>query len=234
MLIPHGEHVARNGGVPVAILNNMLIIQTMTTRTRRATRPPELLLGSTAGLRALAAGTRQEIVDVLTSSGPVTVAQLGRLLGRRPDALYFHLRVLEHAELVVRREPDAGGGRAAAVFAVPATIRLDYRGGSRCELARVVRHALRLSQREFEQECLSQRPVGSERRRRLCGGRVMGWVTPRELERVNELLRELREVLSNGRPGPGRQAMAFGFLLAPAGSGDRRRAPGKSGKDRRK
>jgi len=216
------------------MLNKMLIIQNMTTRAEPPARSREQLVGSPAGLRALAAGTRQEIVDVLTSSGPATVAQLGRLLGRRPDALYFHLRVLEHAGLVVRREPDAGGGRAAAVFAVPATIRLDYRRGSRRELARVVRHALRLSQREFEHECLSQRPMGSARRRRLWGGRVMGWVTPRELERINALVRELHDVLRNSRPGPGRQAMAFGFLLAPAGSGDRRRATGKSGKDGRK
>ena len=142
--------------------------------------------------------------------------------------------MLEHAGLVVRQEPDTDGNRAAAVFAVPAPIRLDFRSGSRRELARVVRHALRVSLREFEQECLSQRPVGSKRRRRLLGGRVMGWLTPGELERVNTLLRELRGVLKSSRPGPGRQAMSFGFLLAPAGSGDRRRATGTSGKDRRK
>jgi DNA-binding transcriptional ArsR family regulator len=194
----------------------------------------ERLLSRPAGLRALAAGTRQEIVDVLTSSGPATVAQLGRLLGRRPDALYFHLKVLERAGLVVRREPDTGSGRATAVFAVPVLIRLDYRRGSRRELARVVRHAVRLSQREFEHECVAGRPVGSGRRRRLWGGRVMGWVAARELERVNALLHELHEVLRSGRPGPGRQAMALGFLLAPAGLGDRRRATKRAGKDRSK
>lgn len=204
----------------------------MTPRTQSRVRPRELLLRSPAGLRALAAGTRQEIVDVLTSSGPVTVAQLGRLLGRRPDALYFHLKVLEHAGLVVRRDPEADGGRAAAVFAVPAPIRLDYRRGSRRDLARVVRHALRLAQREFERECLAERPVGSGPRRRLWGGRVMGWVTPRQLERVNALLHELRTIFRSGRPGPGRQAMALGFLLAPAGRGDRRRASRtEAGKD---
>lgn len=191
----------------------------------------ETLLGSSEGLRALAAGTRQEIVDVLTSSGPITVAELARLLGRRPDALYFHLNVLVRAGLVERCATQPSGGRATAVFAVPAAIRLDYQRGSRRELARVVRHALRLAQREFERECLAARPVGSRRRRRLWGGRVMGWVTPHELERINTLLRELHDVLRSGRPGPGRQALAFGFLLAPAGGGDRRRTTKKAGKD---
>ena len=206
----------------------------MIRRNGRPARSRERLIGSPAGLRALAAGTRQEIVDVLMSSGPVTVAELGRLLGRRPDALYFHLNVLVRAGLVVQRAAEADGGRATAVFAVPAAIQLDYRSGSRRELARVVRHALRLAQREFEHECLAERPVGRKGRRRLWGGRVMGWVTPSELERVNTLLRELHEVLRSGRPGPGRQAMAFGFLLAPAGCGDRRRATKRARKDRLK
>jgi len=206
----------------------------MTRQDGRRAPSRKRRVGSPAGLRALAAGTRQEIVDVLTSSGPVTVAELGRLLGRRPDALYFHLKVLARAGLIVRRAAEADGGRATAVFAVPAAIQLDYRRGSRRELARVVRHALRLAQREFEHECLAERPVGSKRRRRLWGGRVMGWVTPRELERVNTLLCELHEVLRSGRPGPGRQAMAFGFLLAPAGCGDRRRATDRAGEDGRK
>lgn len=204
----------------------------MTRSNDRPARPRERLLGSSAGLRALAAGTRQEIVDVLTSSGPVTVAELGRLMGRRPDALYFHLKVLERAGLVERRAADADGARATAVFAVPAAILLDYQSGSRRELARVVRHALRLALREFEHECLAERPVGSRRRRCLWGGRVMGWLTPPELECVNTLLRELHEVLRAGRPGPGRQAMALGFLLAPAGCGDRRRSTKRAGKDK--
>ncbi len=204
----------------------------MPTRDSQVAAARERLLSSSVGLRALAAGTRQEIVDVLTSSGPVTVAELGRLLGRRPDALYFHLHVLERAGLVVRSEPQAGGGRAGAVFAVAAPIRLDYRRGARRELARVVRHALRLSLREFERECLAQRPVGSEPRRRLWGGRAMGWVSPRELERINALLRELRLILRTGRPGPGRQAMALGFLLAPAACGDRRRTTKRTREDK--
>jgi len=219
---------------PVAILNKLCIIQDMSKNNDRPVRLRKRLLGSPAGLRALASGTRQEIVDVLTSSGPIAVAELGRLLGRRPDALYYHLNVLTRAGLVVRRAAEGDGGRAAAVFAMPAAIHLDYRSGSRRELARVVRHALRLAQREFEHECLADRPVGSKRRRRLWGGRAMGWVTPQELERVNTLLCELHEVLRSGRPEPGRQAMAFGFLLAPAGCGDRRRATKRTGKDRLK
>ena len=56
----------------------------MTTRTRQPARPRELLVRSPESVRALTASTRQEIVDVLSSGGPVTVAELGRLLGDDP------------------------------------------------------------------------------------------------------------------------------------------------------
>jgi DNA-binding transcriptional ArsR family regulator len=182
--------------------------------------------GHAAALRALSSATRQEIVDVLAGSGPLTVARLAELLGRRPDALYFHVRTLQRAGLV-REQPAAD--RGAAVFRVPEPVRLDYDRGARRAIARVVRLALRLAQREYERECLAKRPVGSGGRRILWGGRVMGWVAPRDLARVNALLAELHAVLRRGRPGPGRRAISLGFLLAPAGFGDRVRASSRKG-----
>ncbi len=174
-------------------------------------------------LRALASAARQEIVDVLASSGPVTVAQLARLLGRRPDALYFHLHALERAGIVRACQPRRIRGRASALFELPAPILLDYARAPRRELARVVRMAVRLALREFERECLSGKHVRGGAMRRLWGGRVMGWVGPRELARVNELLAELHTVLRSGHPGKGREAISIGFLLSPAGSGERAR-----------
>src|SRR5437773_10647780 len=55
---------------------------------------------------ALASAARQEIVDVLSRMGTVTVAELAAALGRPADALYYHLRVLVRAGLVV---PIASG-----------------------------------------------------------------------------------------------------------------------------
>src|SRR5262245_58220133 len=125
---------------------------------------------SRQAIRALTAATRQEIVDALAGAGALTVARLAALLGRRPDALYFHIRVLLRAGLLVERLPGAAAngaatrknGRTAAVYDLPARpVRLDYESAPRPDLARVVRLALRLAQREFERECLSGRPAGA-------------------------------------------------------------------------
>lgn len=43
---------------------------------------------------------REQIIEVLKRCGSMTCAQMGRVLGTRPQNLRFHLRVLEDAEAV--------------------------------------------------------------------------------------------------------------------------------------
>jgi DNA-binding transcriptional ArsR family regulator len=185
-----------------------------------------------AAARALASATRQEIVDALSSAGPCTVVRLAALLGRRPDALYFHLRALERVGLVRQQavpDSDTNGG---AVYELPGSaVQLDYSAAPRADLARVVRHALNLSLREFERECLADRSIGKDGSRTLWGGRVMGWVNKAELARINALIEELHSVLRKGRPGVNRRAISLGFLLAPSGFGERSRVSKKFSKD---
>jgi len=188
-----------------------------------------------AATRALASATRQEIVDVLSSAGPCTVSQLADLLGRRPDALYFHLRSLERVGLVCQKavpDSEASGG---VVYELPGSeVRLDYDAAPRADLARVVRHALKLSIREFERECLAGRSIGAGAERVLWGGRVMGWVNAKELAQINSLIESLHAILRKGRPGADRRAISLGFLLAPSGFGERSRVSKKSRKNAQK
>jgi DNA-binding transcriptional ArsR family regulator len=52
-------------------------------------------------LAALVSAGRQEIVDVLSQIGTVSVAELAAALNRPADAIYYHLRVLKRAGLVI-------------------------------------------------------------------------------------------------------------------------------------
>ncbi|MBK7369631.1 MAG: helix-turn-helix transcriptional regulator [Candidatus Eisenbacteria bacterium] len=56
-------------------------------------------------IEALASPVRQDLVVLLENSPPLAVTELARRLGRRPDALYHHLRALQRAGLVERDEP---------------------------------------------------------------------------------------------------------------------------------
>ncbi|MBL8875741.1 MAG: helix-turn-helix transcriptional regulator [Phycisphaerae bacterium] len=197
-------------------------------RPTKAPARPFRISGAPA-TRALASATRQEIVDTLASAGPCTVVRLADLLGRKPDALYFHLRALARVGLVREQHtPDAGG---AAVFELPApSVQLDYAAAPRPDLARVVRNALKLSLREFERECLAGRGIGREGRRILWGGRATGWVNDAQLADINSLIDAIHRTLRRGGPGPGRRAIALGFLLAPSGFGERSRSSRKISK----
>src|SRR5580704_15095748 len=83
-------------------------------------------------MRALAASTRQEIVDVLPRMGTVSVAEIATALRRPADSLYYHLRILKRVGLVL----DAGyrmlNGRREALFsAVAPELSLRYELGKK-------------------------------------------------------------------------------------------------------
>src|SRR5689334_14748625 len=75
------------------------------TPITRAPQPP-----------APASPGRQEILDVLARTGPAAAAEIGRLLGRAPDGLYYHLRSLERVGLVARDGARRHRGRSEALY----------------------------------------------------------------------------------------------------------------------
>ena len=93
-------------------------------------KPSAYLISDAKQVAILAAPTRQEILDTLESSGPTTVAKLGALLGRAPDSLYHHLKILQRAQqaaggsealsavkdMIVTRDIKAVGGGMSAGF----------------------------------------------------------------------------------------------------------------------
>src|SRR5258708_23441653 len=93
---------------------------------RMAKRRPHLIRGGTQ-LAALAAASRQEIVDVLEQMGTVSVAELAAALYRPADALYFHLRALTRVGLVrkagARARPD---GEEALYCTIKPELQLHY------------------------------------------------------------------------------------------------------------
>lgn len=183
-------------------------------------------------LRALIAPARQELVDLLESAGPSSVAELGVLLGRPADALYHHLRRLVKVGLVQERERRKNGRHAFAVYDLTRRpIRLSYSAPNRpADIARVVASAQRLTWREFRRALAAGTGNPEGPLRTLRGGRAKGWVTPRRLARVNELIEELMVTLAGGTPEQGAVPISVSFLLAPspakrASRADARRRP---------
>jgi DNA-binding transcriptional ArsR family regulator len=169
-----------------------------------------------AQVRALRSPARQEVVDALESAGPSSAAELARLLGKAPDGLYFHLKALVKVGLVEEREQRKNGRHVAAVYDLPARpLRLGYeKPVKRSDVVGVVKGALRLSLRDFERG-LAAGAETTPGKRVLWGGRAKGWLSPQEVERVNELLSEVQAIVRQGRPREGARAVSLGFVLAP-------------------
>ena len=173
-------------------------------------------------LKALVSPVRQDIVDTLQSLGTASTTDLAEQLGRPADGLYYHVRALLKAGLVVPAGNRPQGGRMEALYRTAAPeqgLKLNYEQPGRSAkltLERLVASMLRTANRNFR-EALERPEVVSEGSvRELWAARGKGWVTQTELRRVNALLRELGDLLTQRRSPRRDRLLSLTFVLAPA------------------
>ena len=184
-----------------------------------ATRARRYLIRDPAQLRALSSPVRQEILDALASAGESSIAELALHLGRRPHALYYHLRALERVELVRRTGTRKNGKADAALYAVPAPrMMLQYRLGSRVfleDMVKTVRSMLRLTERDFRRALRFRSAVAQGPRRNLMCGRIKARLDGAQVERVNALLAALYEELAAAQGQREGRLHAVTLVVAP-------------------
>jgi len=159
---------------------------------------------SDAQLKALASAARQEIVDVLSRMGTVTVADLAATLGRPADALYYHLRVLLRSGLVV--EAKSGASREARYRTVAPELHLEYSSTDAKrvrETSAIVSSMLRLGIRDFKRSLVAGTAKLAGPERELWALRATGWLEPKQLHSVNMQIQQLRDSVWKPK-GPGR------------------------------
>jgi DNA-binding transcriptional ArsR family regulator len=167
---------------------------------------PEPVITKRAQLRALASPARQELLDLLSRVGPASVAELGRLIRRPADGLYYHLRQLERVGLVVESGKAQRGGKSEALFRTfhqePQLRHDPSPQGNSGAVSAIVASMLRLGIRDFRKAALSRDVVTEGPRRELWGLRATGWLSDSELTEVNRRIRSLRSaVVHPARPG---------------------------------
>ena len=150
-------------------------------------------------IRLLASPLRQAVIDAVAANGPLTVAEIGRLLRRRPDRVYYHVKLLARAGMLVASAGQSSSGRSEARFDVPGRpLMLLYDPASpanRREVARVVAAMLRGAGRDFRKGFLAEDVVVTGPRRNLWAGRVQGNLTAVELTEANVLIDRLSQLM---------------------------------------
>lgn len=175
-----------------------------------------------AQMRAVISPARDEILDAVAANGPCTVLWLGAFLGRKPDSLYHHVRVLRRVGLLLETLSPNFQGRATAVYDVPGRpIFLRYELGDPRKVRAVTAYAgsaLRIAHRRFAQGFKSDHPVVRGPARNLWAARWRGWLTPTELEKANVLLTRLAALARGGGSHRGGEAHLYDitWVLSPA------------------
>ena len=190
----------------------------MSARANRAISKP-------AHLKALASPVRQELIDLLVRTGPASAAELGRLIQRPADGLYYHLRQLQRVGLVSSAEMRERAGRTEelfrAVHQVP-TLRHDPSpGGNSPAVIAIVSSMLRLGIRDFKKGAASPEVRAHGVRRELWALRVTGWLSPTQLAGANRQIRALHEM--PGRRSPRGKLYGITILLTPLGHRGRKK-----------
>jgi len=177
-------------------------------------------------MAAVASPARQEIVDVLMQMGKASVTEIARTLGRPPDSLYYHVRALERAGLVVQAGSRGRGRRREAVYRTDApelTLRYDPSSAANVRgTVRIIDSMLRLTGRDFRRGYRAGHAVVEGPRREIWAIRATGWLTPAMIQDVNRRMRDLKNVVAKRGNRAGR-LYAITMVLVPLDRGRAKR-----------
>jgi len=179
----------------------------MPATVKRLRRSAAYLIQRHDAIRLIASPFRQAILDAVSADGPLSVAELSGAIHRPPDRLYYHVKRLLAAGVLIPAPSDAGNREARFdVAGRPMYIRYDPgAGANRRAVIDVMDGMLRAARRDFTRGFR----VGVEAngpRRRLWVSRVEGTLTDTEIERLNGLLSDVISLVMSGRRRKGRGA----------------------------
>jgi DNA-binding transcriptional ArsR family regulator len=111
-----------------------------------------------AQLRCFQSPARVAMYSAMRSLGPCSIRELAQTVGSRPDALYYHMRLLIEAELAVALEPRERKGRKEAIFDVQGgpydldelLADQEYREAALASIQGIARHSLRTLMRAMQ------------------------------------------------------------------------------------
>ncbi len=162
-------------------------------------------------------------MDALESNGPCSVRELAILLGRRPDALYYHLRVLREAGLLAQFAPEESGEGGFAVDVLFRPLHIHYELSDRANregVCRVVGAMARSAQRHFRHAFRPGIAEVAGPTRDLWAGRCQGWLSEEDTREVNRLLSRILSIMRARQAPTGRavKRREITFILAPLSS----------------
>ncbi len=181
-------------------------------------------------IEVLASPTRIELIDTLEAlGGDASVAELADHLGRAADGLYYHLRQLAAAGLVI--EESTADGKRYRPRSRGEGLRLRYRPGATANakaVGQVAASVLRIAGRDFARALADPSTKVEGPLRELWAARGKGWVGAAELGEINRLLTRLTMLLRRPRSATRDRLIVLSWTLAPIDAKPARRPQRKA------
>jgi DNA-binding transcriptional ArsR family regulator len=167
-------------------------------------------------IAALSTPIRQDIVDTIDALGTCSVAELATVLGRPADSLYYHVKALRRAGLIMVAVTERGG-RSEMRLSIDGHPSIRYQpaqSANREVVLRVVSAMLRNARRQFARGFRQDVAVVQGAYRNLWAGRIRGSLSRNDLHEVNRLLTTLIRTFRRPRPTEP-NLYELTFVLAP-------------------
>ena len=169
---------------------------------KRTQEPKAFVRASADQIEVLSSMVRQDIVDAVAAIGPCSINELADALARPADGLYYHVRVLSRAGLLVVTSPRSGRRKATQIDLPRRQVAIPYQVRSRrnkAAVTRLVANMLRSANRGFRKGFQPGLARVSGKQRNLWATRARGRLALTDLEEVNRLLWELVRIMQARR-----------------------------------
>ena len=166
---------------------------------------------------ALTSPIRLELLEALHALGTGSVRDVAERMDRPPDALYYHLRLLERVGIIKRTGSRPAGKRSEALYS-PAVgkIELDAENPTDAVLKstrKTMGAMLRLTEREVMAAIETQAETDGRYRELFCG-RLKGRLSKTALAEVNKHINAIQRILTQEDRLPARGRTMFSLTIA--------------------
>ena len=174
-------------------------------------------------LAVLKSVVRVRIFDFLALNGPSSVHEIADHLGRVPESLYYHIRILDNSRLVIRAGIRAVSGRKETLYRAAArrlrTVPQPNSRRYRNAMADTCDAVLRLAGRCYRNGLQSDAAVFGGSRRTVVARCATARLNPTQLAELNRRINAIVELMDAGSEAEGGTAFTVTTVLAPSPPG---------------
>ena len=169
--------------------------------------------------KAFVSPLRIELIECLLRSGPSSVAELGEMLGRAPDSLYYHVRLLLKAEILRESSSRPLGVHGEAIYEAVASSFLTHCDPESPESVDTERASLgallRLTERTYSRALERKTLRTHGKRRELDALRIRVNLDAEARAELNKRVDELFEFLRDASSATGGRATCVTLVHCP-------------------